>query len=49
MAILLKRVIVDVLRCQVSSLYLDYRSVGSDSSRLIIEKPCSSLGFLPET
>ncbi|MBV6826965.1 hypothetical protein [Pseudomonas sp. PD9R] len=34
-----------------SSLYLDYRSVRSDSSRLIIEggtwKPRSSLGFLP--
>ena len=36
-----------------SSLYLDYRSIRSDSSRLIIEggiwKPCSSLGFLPAT
>lgn len=36
-----------------SSLYLDYRSIRSDSSRLIIEggiwKPCSSLGFLPVT
>jgi len=36
-----------------SSLYLDYCSVRSDSSRLIIEggtwKPCSSLGFLPVT
>ena len=36
-----------------SSLYLDYRSIRSDSSRLIIEggiwKPYSSLGFLPVT
>ena len=36
-----------------SCLYLDYRSVRSDSSRLIIEggtwKPRSCLGFLPVT
>ncbi|VVO45409.1 hypothetical protein PS723_06607 [Pseudomonas fluorescens] len=36
-----------------SSLYLDYRSARSDSSRLIIEggiwKPCSSLGLEPAT
>jgi hypothetical protein len=34
-------------------LYLDYRSIRSDSSRLIIEggtwKPHSCLGFLPVT